>query len=377
MIVLIMVNVIIGAVIILNLYISQVTANQNGAVIIKQIFDKIDRNFVITHNVQVQNKQLLTELTIQDERLLELQPLLFNDLTTNQTGISEIPHSEVYFLTDARFSDLGWGHQGFLGAKAINASTQDGIPIADIIHSLIVHAAKHPKMIISQGFQWGDPSLKISKSYPNVKFVVMTGLVQGPNVASIYPEQQQGSFILGALAAMLSKTHTIGFVGGQEYPNIVNIMDGYKQGAQYINPSIRVLENWTFDFNNITKGSQIANYEINQGADVLLHTADTSGQGVIYTANARGVTALGAVADQNHTLTSFVIDMKKAYSNAFNDVGIVKPGLETGQNATGPGIIYIAPFHGVIPLPIQQKIQQLENDVITGKIVIPERSIPN
>jgi basic membrane protein A len=328
-----------------------------------------------TEKSLTQGNSLLVALTKQNEKLLELQPLLFNDLNTNRTGNNSIPYSKTFLLTDAHFNDQGWGKQGLDGAKAVNATATDSVPIIDIVHSLIVHAAKRPELIIAQGFQWADPVLKIAPFYKHIKFVVMTGLVKAPNVASIYPQQQQGGFILGAIAAMLSKTHVIGFVGGQEYPNIINVQGGYVQGAHFVDPNVKVLTDWTYDFNNESLGRQIATNEINQGADFVLHVADTSGQGVIQAANARGVHALGSVADQNNTLTSFVIDMKKAYKNAPNYTGIVRPGLETGPGDTGPGIIYIAPFHQPVPPAVAQRVSSLVQGVINGSIVVPERSL--
>ena len=99
--------------------------------------------------------------------------------------------------------------------------------------------------------------------------------------------EQQGSFLLGALAAMMSKTGIIGFVGGQEYPNVINIEEGYKQGGKYINPNIKVLTSYVGEWNNPAKGKEIALTQINSGADFLLHVADTSGHGVIDAATKR------------------------------------------------------------------------------------------
>ena len=130
--------------------------------------------------------------------------------------------------------------------------------------------------------------------------------------------EQEGSFLLGSLAAMMSKTGTIGFVGGQEYPNVVNIAEGYKQGAKSINPKIKVLSSYVGEWNNPAKGKETALAQINSGADFLLHVADTSGHGVIDAAKEKGIFAFGAVSDQNRlapntVLTSFVLDMDKAY----------------------------------------------------------------
>jgi basic membrane protein A and related proteins len=304
---------------------------------------------------------------------------------------------KVVFVTDAKFNDGGWGAVGFNATQALKGkyaaalTSADGIAIPDIESTLTGYADGGANLIIAQGFQWGDPVLKVAPTYPDIKFVVMTGLVQAPNVESIFPMQQQGSFILGALAAMMSKTGTIGFVGGETYPNIINIAEGYKQGARLINPNIKVLSDYLHDFNNPAKGREAALAQIDAGADFLLHVADTSGHGVIEAAAEKGVYAFGAVADQNKlapntVLTSFVIDMDKAYDQAYKSVvggsfagKLTKPGLETGKGGPGDGIVYLAPFHSLdnkVPANVKAKIAQLTQDVISGKILVPERTTP-
>ena len=73
-------------------------------------------------------------------------------------------------------------------------------------------------LIIAHGFEWGTPAVKVGKDYPSTKFVIFTGLGKSSNVASIFPMQQEATYLLGALAAMMSKTNVIGFVGGEKYP---------------------------------------------------------------------------------------------------------------------------------------------------------------
>jgi basic membrane protein A and related proteins len=137
-------------------------------------------------------------------------------------------------------------------------------------------------VIIAHNFPWGAPAIKVAKDYPNTKFVIFTGLVNATNVASIFPMQQEGTYLLGALAAMMSKTNVIGFVGGEKYPNLINILEGYKQGARDIDSNIRVLATFLDDWDNPIKGKEAALAQINDGgADFLLHVADTSGLGVI------------------------------------------------------------------------------------------------
>jgi basic membrane protein A and related proteins len=163
---------------------------------------------------------------------------------------------------------------------------------------------------------------------------------------------KKGHIYWGALAAMMSKTGVIGFIGGERYPNLINGYEGYKQGAKAIDNDIEVLDTYLNDWDSPEKGNEAAMSQINKGADLLLHAADTSGHGVIQAAKEKGVYAFGAISDQNilapnTVLSSFVLDVVKAFDQAAKMVQegnftgqIFKPGLETGKNASGDGIVY-------------------------------------
>ena len=224
-------------------------------------------------------------------------------------GDNGVPKSNlrVAIITDANFSDQGWGESSLNAARYIeqkynfSIATEDNVAIPDIEMTLRKYAESGYDLIIAHGFQWGEPALQIGQSYPKTKIVVFTGLVESEkNVASIFPQQQQGSFLLGALAGMLTNTNVIGFVGGEEYPNVVNIFEGYKQGAKWANANITVIGTYLNDWDNSARGKEAATSIIRQGADFMFHVADSSGQGVIQAAHESGIYALGAVQDQNH-----------------------------------------------------------------------------
>ena len=274
------------------------------------------------------------------------------------------PSNNTVFLTDALFTDGGWGTAGLNATRALNITTAiDNVAIADIKSTLIDYA-RNNKMIIAQGNEWGPPVLEVAKMFPDKQFIVFTGLVTAPNVESIYPRQNDSGYVLGALAAMMSKTGSIGCVGGSSsYPNIVSIFDGYRLGAQSVNPKINVTCTYLEDFQNPTKGKQAALALINiNKADVLFHVADLSGHGVIDAAKEKGVWAIGAVADQsnlapNTVIASFVIDFEKAYSQPFVG-GIQTPGLEEHKGASGDGVLYIT-MSDKVPVDVRTKIMDM------------------
>jgi carbamate kinase len=173
-----------------------------------------------------------------------------------------------------------------------------------------------------------------------------------------------------------------------QYPNLLNIFEGYKQGAKHVNPDIKVIETYLGDWDSPEKGKQAALAQIFSDADFILHVADTSGKGVIQAAKVKGIYAFGAVSDQNAlapdtVLTSFVLDIDKAFDQIVRTVvenrfegKIYKPGLEVSKGAPGEGIVYLAPFHnleGRVPEDVKQRLNQTTQDIINGTIMVPEK----
>jgi len=303
---------------------------------------------------------------------------------------------KIAVVTDANFSDKGWGESSLNAARYIQqkysnftVSTEDNVAITDIENTLEKYANSGYDLIIAHGVQWGEPALQVAKQFKTTNIVVFTGLVQSPrNLASIFPQQQEGAFLLGAIAGMMSKTGTIGFVGGEEYPNVINIFEGYKQGAKWANSNITVIRTYLNDWDSPARGKEAGTSIIKRGADIIFHVADSSGQGVIQAARENGAYALGAVQDQNHlapdtVLTSLVLDTDKGYDNAVKMLkdgdftgDIFRPGIEVQKASSGPGIVYLAPFHGLeshIPGDVKQQLKDLTSKILDGKIIVPER----
>jgi len=310
---------------------------------------------------------------------------------------SNIKDLKIALLTDGLFSDTGWGAFAYNAAHALEIKYgydfdfKENVAIPDIEIILREYANAGYDLIIAHGFEWGTPAIKVAKDFPHINFVIFTGLVKATNVASIFPMQQEATYLLGALAAMMSKTNVIGFVGGEKYPNLINIYEGYKQGAHDINNNITVLAAYLDDWDNPSKGKEAALSQINDGADFLLQVADTSGLGVIEAAKEKKIFVFGAISDQhklapNTVLTSFVLDVEKTFDQVIKMIQqgnfsgqIFKPGLELYKGAPGDGIVYIAPFHdleGSISDNLKIKFNHLKEDIVNRKIVIPERYDP-
>lgn len=320
-------------------------------------------------------------------------PLIWQGDFADNSGIPK-SNLRIALITDANFSDKGWGESSLDAAHYIeqkynfSIALEDNVAIPDIDMTLRKYAESGYDLILAHGFQWGEPALQVGQTYPQTKIVVFTGLVESRNVASIFPQQQEGSFLLGALAGMMTNTSVIGFVGGEEYPNVVNIFEGYKQGAEWANDNITVIGTYLNDWDNPARGREAATSIIRQGADFMFHVADSSGQGVIQASDESGIYALGAVQDQNHlapdtVLSSFVLDVDKAYDSVVKMVmngnftgNIFRPGIELQRGSDGQGIVYLAPFHGLesrVPESVQERLTKLTNEILQEKIGVPER----
>jgi basic membrane protein A len=171
--------------------------------------------------------------------------------------------------------------------------------------------------------------------------------------------QQEGSYLLGALGAIMSETGVIGFIGGEKYPNLINIYEGYKLGALQINPQIRILSTYLNEWDTPFQGKNAALKQIDSDADILLQVADTSGLGVIEAAKENNIFVFGSVSDQHKlapatVLTSFVSDVQKTFDHIIKDIRndnfsgqIFKPGLESNKGSSEDWIIYLAPVYSL------------------------------
>ena len=196
-------------------------------------------------------------------------------------------------------------------------------------------------LIIATGFQMTDAAKKVAADYPNIKFAMIDDIVESSNTRNLLFKEEEGSFLMGAVAAMMSKTGTIGFVGGIEVPLIQKFQRGYEQGAKYVNPNMKVLTAYAGGqnpFNDPLKGKEIAISEIKQGADVVYHAAGATGIGVIEGAKELGKYAIGVDSDQDDVAPGVVLTslLKNVDVAVYDTVKSVIDGkFQAGTHAFG------------------------------------------
>lgn len=189
--------------------------------------------------------------------------------------------------------------------------------------------------IVMTGFAFGDVLNTVAPDYPQTKFVLIDAVTDQPNVRSVVFTEEQGSYLVGLLAAMASKTDTVGFIGGMDIPLIRKFGCGYAQGVKAAKPDAKVLTSFTGTtpaaWNDPVKGGELAKAQKAQGADVIYAAAGATGIGVLQAAADEGILSIGVDSNQDHlhpgqVLTSMVKQVDVAVAEAFK----AGPELSTG-----------------------------------------------
>lgn len=243
--------------------------------------------------------------------------------------------------------------------------------------------------VVIAGFSAVSAIEKVSKEFPDTKFVIIDAVVEGPNVRSVVFKEEEGGYLVGLLAAMASKTGTVSFIGGMDVPLIRRFYCGYAIGAIEGKKGTKVLNNWTGDtpaaWNDPAKGSEIAKAQMDQGSDVIYHAAGGTGIGVLQAVADAGKLGIGVDSNQNglhpgHVLTSMVKGVDTAVYKAFEDVaadkftaGIVQMGLKDN------GVSYAMDENNakLITPEMKAAVEAAKADIISGKIKVHDYTTDN
>ncbi len=255
---------------------------------------------------------------------------------------------------------------------------------ADYKTNLTQLATQGYDVVVAVGFAMLDPLKEIAPQFPNTKFAIVdSDAPEGaPNCVGLKFKEEQGTFLAGYLAASMSKSNKIGFVGGMKIPLIEKFEIGYRAGAKAANPNTQVLVTYTNTWNDLSKGKSQAEQLFGNGADIIFHASGKCGLGVIAAAKEKGpgFYAIGVDSDQDEVAPGRVLtSMIKRVDNAVFDV-IQK--VKEGKFTTG-SIVYDITQKGIglserkftkqdIPAKVTQRLEELEKALASGKIVAPD-----
>ena len=238
-------------------------------------------------------------------------------------------------------------------------------------------ADKGATPIIGVGFAQGSTIEKVAKDFPKLQFALIDSVVKMPNVESVVFKEQEGSFLVGMMAALASKTGKVGFIGGMDIPLIRKFQCGYEQGAKFANPKVEVTANMTGTtpsaWNDPTRGGELAKAQFAKGVDVVFGAAGGTGVGIYQAAKDAGKLAIGVDSNQNHLhpgtmLTSMVKRVDVAVYTAFKGVtpGVTSLGLKEG------GVDVALDEHNakLVTAEMKKRVDAARADIISGKIKV-------
>lgn len=249
-------------------------------------------------------------------------------------------------------------------------------------------ASKGSDLVITSGFQMGAPLLRVAPEFPEVMFVIFDAEVVLPNVAAFTHRVNEGTFLVGAIAGLKSKTGKVGYLGGADVPLLHQFEAGYVAGVKAVNPDAEIFRNYVADdeqgFYQPMKAEELALAQYENGVDVIYAMADRSGFGAIEAAKTEEnryviwsyINISAVVPDV--VLTSLRVGIDDSVSNIIRDfeMGTFTPGVQSLGLAEG-GVGY-ALDEGNNPLlsdEILMKVDALKAQIISGEIVVPTEPI--
>lgn len=234
--------------------------------------------------------------------------------------------------------------------------------------------------VIMVGFAFADALSQVADDYPDTKFAIIDMVVDKPNVRSVVFNEHEGSYLVGMLAAMASKTGTVGFIGGMDIPLIRKFACGYAEGVKAVNPDARIIVNMTGTtpaaWNDPVKGSELTKAQIAQGADVVYAAAGGTGVGVLQTAADEGILSIGVDSNQNYMHPGKVLtSMMKRVDNAVYDVLKQGENMETGFHVMGlanGGVDYALDEYNapLITDEMKAKVDEAKAKIAAGEIKV-------
>lgn len=241
------------------------------------------------------------------------------------------------------------------------------------------------KVILAVGFLQRDALAVVAPEFPNQRFIIVDSVVAVPNVTSLIFRENEGSFLVGVLAGMMTKTGRVGFVGGMDVPIIRRFQAGYVAGAKWANPAVTVDVSYVGGFGDPAGGKEHALAHYGRGGDIIFAAAGKTGLGVFDAAVERGRLAIGVDVDQAHIAPAHIVaSMIKGIDTAVYEATlaalkeVLEPGIHEFGLAEGvAGICFLMIDHvrtSTVPLPeaVRARVIEARQMIIDGLIIVPD-----
>jgi len=315
-----------------------------------------------------------------------------DDRSFNAAAWAGVKCAETGMLPDGKTS---------CGKPAMDIVLRDvepGNPVS-IEPAMRAFAERGYDLVIGVGFAQGPIMQAVARDYPNIHFAIIDGVIfeadgktPKANVASLVFKEQEGSYLVGLIAGMTSKTGMVGFIGGMDIGLIHRFEGGFEQGAKAANPKIQVIQNYVgvtdAAWNNPGKGKEIALAQISKGADVIFTAAGNSGLGAFDAVEQSGKEnglathfVIGVDSNQNMVKPGFVLtSMVKHVDNAVYDIvkdvveGKFQGGFHVfGLDSDGVGYVMDSNNQNLVSPEAIQAAEEAKKKIIARQITVVDR----
>ncbi|MNM03324.1 Membrane lipoprotein TmpC precursor [compost metagenome] len=235
------------------------------------------------------------------------------------------------------------------------------------------------------GFDLGDAVKKVATENPDAKLAIIDSVVDAPNVESVTFSENEGSFLVGVVAGLTTKSNKVGFIGGMESPVIKRFEAGFKAGVAAVNPSAKVTVTYAGAYDKPDTGKSLAATLYDAGNDIIFPAAGATGNGVFNEAKSRNkaggskVWVIGVDKDQSLefgddvTLTSMVKRVDEAVKTVSKQImdGTFKGGSTTVLGLKDNGVGLPDTSKANVSADILAKVDDYKQQIIDGKITVP------
>ena len=282
-------------------------------------------------------------------------------------------------------SDMSWNATAYNGIKKIEAlgaeiSYQENVPVSSLADSINTYGSEGYDVVFLSTNSYEDIGAQYAPQYPKTQFILINGKAShGDNLVALKIADEQQGFLMGAAAALMSKTKSVGFVGGSEIPPIINGRKGFEQGAKYIDPNIKVNATLIGNMDNVNQAKETAKAIIESGADVVSPMCNAASLGVLQAAEESNSakTVGSSVGQEKNAPKSMAINIGKdtsiAYETAYKNFLAGKLGKEVVKMGAAEGVIFLTDwFDGAkdVPNDVREKLKAIYEDLAAGKITI-------
>lgn len=295
--------------------------------------------------------------------------------------LAEGEQNKVALILEGSISDMSWNATAYEGLQKIEklgaqVKYVENTPASGVSDAIRTFAESGFNVIFLSTNSYQDAGAKSAKEYPDVMFFMINSKVTETNVRSFAIQDAEHGYLMGALAALMSKSGKVAFVGGLEIPPILNGGKGFAQGVKDSKEGVEVLSQNTNSFDDVNAAKELASAFIGRGADVLAPMANQASLGVMEAAEEGKVMGIGSGKNQetvapNAALVNIIKDTSIAYEAAYKSFLEGEMPMEILPMGVKQGVIYVDEYLGdKVPEEIQKQMVEIQEKLASGEITI-------